>query len=305
MTSLSVVIPTYNRGNVVLDTVEILLMQSRKATEIILIDQTDYEEGSHLVETLEGIDKKGHIRWIRLEQPSIPHAMNIGLLEAISENVLFLDDDVSFSSDFLIEHYRTIEKYGTHAHVGQILQPWQTVVDAVPRDTVGGLYADLGFAFNSNEIAEIENCMAGNLCVNRLLAIQAGGFDEQFEGVAFRFETEFCRRLIRLTKKPFLFNPLASLDHLKVEKGGTRHYSQNFLTSWSGTHSLGDYYFALREASGVERTKYVLKRLASSPLSRFYIRKPWWIPIRLVGELCGFIQALKRYRAGPKYLNAD
>ncbi len=302
MKSLSVVIPTYNRGAVLLDTVRMLLGQSQRASEIIVVDQTVYEKGDDVAQELDRLDKRSDIVWLRLELPSIPHAMNAGLLKSSSDYVLFLDDDVRFSSEFLMEHCHAIEKYNRPAHVGRIIQPWQKVVDASTRLVSNGLKADLEFAFNSNELAEIQNCMAGNLCVDRALAIQAGGFDEQFYGAAFRFETEFCRRFIRLTNMPFLFFPSASLDHLKVDKGGTRQYVDNFLVSSSSVHSIGDYYFALREAKGFERAKYIFKRLLSCVVARFYLRKPWWIPVRFIGECRGLLQAISKYRSGPKYI---
>jgi len=193
------------------------------------------------------------------------------------------------------------------AQVGQIIQPWQTPETRVNYRSGSGIMRDLGFPFHSNESAEIANCMAGNLCVNRLMALKVGGFDQRFEGVAYRFETEFCRRIIASTGELFRFEPLATLDHLKVNSGGTRDHAQSHLTSLSATHSVGDYYFAMGEMKHLDRIwsslAYILRRFLSSVVARLYLSKPWYIPIRLVSEFMGLSKAIYLRLRGPKLLS--
>jgi len=308
MVSMAVVIPTYNRGAVLLDTIELLFSQERQADEIIIVDQTDYAVTDPVASRLRALNEQQKIRWLRQATPSIPKAMNQGLMTATSDWVLFLDDDVHFNERFIAEHKAMLERSDHVAHVGQIIQPWQREAQGSDYTSTSGLTQDLDFPFNSDTQATIHNCMAGNLCVNRRVAIDVGGFDTQFNAVAYRFETEFCRRLIAHTQQPFLFAPLATLDHLKVTKGGTREHAQNHLTSLSGAHSVGDYYFALLQIGreGLFRASvfYILRRFAGSIIARFYLRQPWWIPVRLVAELRGFLSACLKRMQGPKRLSA-
>src|SRR4051812_30966459 len=93
MKQLSIAIPTYNREETLLDTVNYLLKQMILPAEILIIDQTiRHKPGVESI--LAEWDTAGSIRWIRLPQPSIPKAMNEALIRARSEILLFLDDDI-------------------------------------------------------------------------------------------------------------------------------------------------------------------------------------------------------------------
>lgn len=306
VSKISVVIPSYQRAEIVLDTIRLLLNQTERANEILIVDQTDYGQGDPYAAQLKELDEGGDIRWIRLSTPSIPKAMNTGLVKSSSDYVLFLDDDSSFKPTLIAAYQTYLQRDDMVAIVGQVVQPYEEVIVlSANYDEGRGIYRDLGFKFNSNSDKWIYNCMAGNLLVDRHQAIRAGGFDEQFEGVAYRFETEFCRRLIRSSGQPFLFGPNASIDHLKLSTGGTRAAVPNFLMSTSPIHSQGDYYFALLEAQGCERILYLLKRFFGSVVARFYIKHPWWIPFRLLGEARGLLVALRKVRQTPRHLNVS
>ena len=301
--SLSVVIPTYQRGEVLLDTLEQLLQQKELADEVIVVDQTDYDETETVFKVLQKKHKSGEINWLRLLKPSIPIAMNTGLKVACSHLVLFLDDDVTLNNELICQHKKAFTKNEIVATVGQILQPGQVTCTLDDYQSEPGLNQDLNFPFNADELAVINNCMAGNLCVDRLQAIAAGAFDEQFYSVAYRFETDFCRRLIRYSNKKFLFVPEASLYHLKCERGGTRSDYADFLVASTPNHSYGDYYFALKHGSFISAFRYILVRFFSSFFARFYLTRPWWLPVRFAAELRGLFKAIALKKQGPRYIN--
>ena len=88
ISAVSIAIPTLDRGSILVDTLDILLA-SAEAEEILVVDQT----ASHppeIAAKLKLLDKEGRIRWVRLERPSIPHAMNVALEAASQDIVLFL-----------------------------------------------------------------------------------------------------------------------------------------------------------------------------------------------------------------------
>ena len=164
-----------------------------------------------------------------------------------------------------------------------------------------GLYRDLNFPFNANQSTQVENCMAGNLVVQRESALAAGGFDENYRGAAYRFETEFCRRLIRTTGLPFYFAAQACILHLQAKSGGTRS-TGNVLTSASGLHSVGDYYYAFRNAAWRPALAYSVRRFMRSLVTRYYLLRPWYIPIRILAESRGFCAAMKLLKQAPSTL---
>jgi len=143
--------------------------------------------------------------------------------------------------------------------------------------------------------------MAGNLCVNRNIAISSGGFDQRFDQTAYRFESEFAKRLCRINDAFFEFVPLATLNHLHLNLGGTRQHG-NFFTSIKPIHSANNYYFALTEGSSLEAYEYIARRFFKSIVDKFYLRQPWWIPVRLIAEVRGFFKAKLMVRKGPIYI---
>lgn len=296
--SLSVVIPTLGREKVLLETVGALLALEDAADGILVVDQTPTHE-PETDRALGGWSREGHIRWIRLARPSIPVAMNTGLREAESDVVLFLDDDVVPDAGLVRAHRRAHEDPEVSGVAGMVLQPGEQpdgARSAAPPAT--GLRRDLDFRFTGRTRCEVWNVMAGNLSVKKQKALACGGFDEQFVGVAYRFETEFCRRLRRSGGK-VVYEPAAVLHHLRAPSGGTRTYGSH-LTSARGEHSVGDYYFALLEGRGAETWTYAARRLLTECFSRFHRSHPWYIPSKAMGELRGLRLALRlsRGRAG-------
>jgi GT2 family glycosyltransferase len=295
MIPVSIVIPTYGRDAVLLETIQHLLQLPTRAKEILVIDQSPGHE-SGTMQQLSAWDAESQVQWLRLERPSITRAMNTGLRAAKNDLVLFVDDDVVPVSDLVREH--------TNAHaidsslwatVGQVIQPWQESEAIQPPRKLTGIRADFDFPFHSTVDAKVQNVMAGNLCVRRDRALSIGGFDENFIGAAYRFETEFARRVIASDGK-ILFVGSAGLKHLKAASGGTRQTGSH-LTSPSPVHGFGDYYFAFLHGKRVEAWSYCLRRMFREVWTLFHLSHPWWIPVKLVGELRAFVSG---YRAALK-----
>jgi GT2 family glycosyltransferase len=226
--------------------------------------------------------------------------MNVALLQATRPLVLFLDDDIEPCEGLVDAHAESYEGEQTWAVVGRISQPpHEPTPDG--RFSRQGLRAFLDFPFDSTEPAWVANVMAGNLSVRRDRAIAAGGFDENFVGAAFRFETEFCRRLVANGGR-VLFQPRARIHHLRAPSGGTRAYGSH-LTSASGAHGVGDYYFALRQGLDLECLGYIASRPFRQVRTRFHFRRPWWIPVKLLGEVRALAWAIRLRGQGPRYLD--
>lgn len=303
MTSpISIVIPTYDRGDVLLQTVRALLALRAPAAEVLIVDQTPAPPAA-VADQLAAWDRSGSIRWLRLDRPSIPHAMNIGLQSSRTPLVLFLDDDVVPGDDIVAAHAaRYADNPDVWAVVGQVLQPGEEPHARNGCNRGRGLRADLRFPFSSTQTCQIANVMAGNLSVRRDRALAVGGFDENFSGSAYRFETEFSRRLLAAGGEVH-FEPAAGLRHLRAERGGTR-ISGGHMASASPRHGMGDYYFALRSGVSLESAAYMLVRPFREVRTRFHLRHPWYIPVKLVGEVRAFAAAVKAHRRGPRLLDS-
>jgi len=288
---VSIVIPTYGRDGVLVDTLDALLRLPSPADEILVIDQTRQHDAPAQAR-LGALHASGAIRWIRQQPPSIPMAMNRGLREAVNDIVLFLDDDIAPEPGLVAAHRAA---QGSHEDIlvaGRVIQPWEEEVDFSTVET---------FRFAGIRPDWIPDFMGGNFSVRRPRAVQLGGFDENFVRVAYRFEAEFAHRF-RAAGYRIRFEPEACLHHLRVSAGGTRSYGEH-LTTIKPDHAVGAYYFALRTRPGGRWLRDFITRPIRAVATRHHLRRPWWIPATLLAEARGMLWALRLERAGPRLID--
>lgn len=286
----SIVIPSYQRGTIAVSSVRSLLALKHAADEILLVDQT-LEHPSEVELELQRLHDAGLIRWVRLPEPSIPHAMNVGLRVAKSEIVLFLDDDIIPGNNLVRMHVAA--QAGSTLVAGMVLQPGEQLEH---------LRTGEPFRFTSDVPAEIPEFMGGNFSVRRDMALALGGFDENFGGAAYRFEAEFAWRY-RNAHGLIRYEPRAMIHHLAIPTGGTRAHGHHLRTI-RPTHSVGAYYYLLKT-----RPDGWLWQVAWRPLrsvrTRHHLRHPWWIPLTLLAEMRGFRAACVLLRRGPRLLDTN
>jgi len=294
--SITIAIPTFNRGPILVETIERLLQLTPRAEEIVIVDQTKSHPAEVAVK-LEAWSSARQIRWIRLPQPSIPHAMNEALRAASHPLVLFIDDDIIPSPSLVGEHQRAHDDDpALWAVVGQVLQPGETPAHFDDAELHRGPLRDLEFRFNHDRPSGVENVMAGNLSVDRMKALSIGGFDENFTGAAYRFETDFARRIVAAGGR-IRYEPRAMIHHLHIPTGGARSHGDHRRTT-SGTHSAGDYYFALWHVRPFGR--YAMRRFIRNVATRWHLRHPWFIPAKIIAEARGYALAKRLHRRGRR-----
>lgn len=286
---LTIAIPTYERGAVLCDTIELLLALEPRAGEILIVDQTPAHP-PEVGRRLQAWNESGAIRLLHMDAPSIPHAMNTALRAATSPYVLFLDDDIIPAPNLVAGHAAALKQDGVWAVVGQVLQPGETPAHFDEATLRRGFIRDLEFRFTHDTPCDVRNVMAGNLSVDRERALSIGGFDERYTAVAYRFETDFALRLIAAGGR-IRYEPAASIRHLKAPGGGVRMWGDH-RTSASPVHSMGDYRFARAHVPHFWR--YVARRLKNNVATRYHLRHPWTIPSKLVGEFRGLFRAFRR-----------
>jgi glycosyltransferase involved in cell wall biosynthesis len=285
--SITVVIPTYRREAVLVDTVRALLAQEPAADEIVLVDQSEQHE-SATEAALAQLAQGGRVRWLRQSPPSIPCAMNRALVEARGKIVLFLDDDIRPEPGLVGAHQAAHLAHGDVLVAGRVLQPWDEGRDHS---------LDSRFHFASVQPRWIGEFMGGNFSLARDKALALGGFDENFVRVAYRFEAEFAHRFIAGGGR-IRFEPAACLHHLKAGSGGTRSYGEH-LTAWRPDHAVGAYYYSLRTRTWREFAKRPFRAVAT----RYHLAHPWRIPGTLLAEFGGMAWALALFLRGPRLVS--
>lgn len=103
-TSISVIIPTYNRNKLVVEAIQSVLQQKPKNYELIVIDDGSTDETKEYLESL-----KLPIRNISIEHSSISKARNMGIQNAKGKYIAFLDSDDLWLHDILKEQIEYLE----------------------------------------------------------------------------------------------------------------------------------------------------------------------------------------------------
>ncbi|HET9334700.1 MAG TPA: glycosyltransferase family 2 protein [Gemmatimonadota bacterium] len=287
--SLSVVIPTYGRDDVLVETVNRVLALDPPPAELLVVDQTR-RHSDDVERELMRLSASGAIAWIRLPAPSIPRAMNVGLLRARSEIVLFLDDDVIPEPGLIAAHLEAHRESGAAVVAGQVLQPGEE-----PKSGSDG-----PFRFHSSERQWVTEVMGCNFSIRHELALGIGGMDENFVRAAYGFEAELCQRA-RAGGADILFEPRASIRHLRTPSGGTRAWGHHLRTARPG-HSVGAFYRILRTSPRAAVPARFIERLARSVRTRHHRSRPWWIPVTLTAEVTGLAWAMVLALRGPRLI---
>lgn len=280
---LSIVVPSYGREGVLVDTLDALSKLREPNIEIVLIDQTiSHEPNVH--SRLADWHSRSVIRWVSQSEPSIPAAMNRGALEAHGEILLYLDDDIVPDSHLLSTHVEAHGRSDGDIIAGRVLQPWHE--DDHHSDPF------------TKRIPEVKNgFMGGNFSISRALLLELGGFDENFRGAAYHFECEFADRLLQ-SGHTIWYEPAALIRHLHHSTGGTRSKGHH-LTSWNPRHPVGAYYYLFVSGRVKWRAAKALQRLFRSVMTRHHLKAPWYIPVTLVSEASGLCWALWLRFKGP------
>jgi GT2 family glycosyltransferase len=254
-----------------------------------VVDQTP-RHSLDIERELEDLAAAAAIDWVRLPKPSIPVAMNVGLRRARSEIVLFLDDDLIPGAGLIAAHRDAHWRSGASVVAGQVIQPGEEPVPGTPTP----------FRFNAAVRSWVTEAIGANFSIRRDLALRIGGVDENFVRAAYGYEAELCARAIAAGDR-VLFEPAATVRHIRAPGGGTRSYGNHLRTIRPG-HSVGAFYRILRTSSPAAAPAKIAGRLARSVRTRHHLRRPWWIPVTLVAETLGLCWAIGLAARGPRLL---
>ncbi len=219
--SVSVIIPTLDRPNTLIDTLESVLRQSHQPSQIIVVDQSERTS-----EKVSSFCQDHNIILDHLSERGSHRARNRAIDLATGDILFFCDDDSELDEDVLENHLKNYADKNIGAVGGRLLQPGERD-DAVRLDTnvkCGCFNRWSGKVigkFYSTVKGPIDHFSGGNCSGRRELLIAAGGYDENFAGNAFFEETDLALRIKKLGYR-IIFEPAARVLHLHCEAGGNR-----------------------------------------------------------------------------------
>lgn len=180
MIRISLVVPTYNRASVLADALRSFQDQSLNAEryEILVVDNNSTDNTREIVERNLA---SANCQWRYIFEPrqGLHFARNRGLVDAIGDIVVFGDDDIVASKEWLESILKEFDANGEVGVVGgKVLPLWDGKPDPWIYDygteKVHPVFAYLDYGDRRLELAT-EHVFGCNFAVRRALAIQVGG----------------------------------------------------------------------------------------------------------------------------------
>ena len=324
--SISLIIPTYRREQILRDTLDDVLKQDYPNVEILVIDQTETHDPK--IQTyLENLAKTDKIKLFRVSWASLPAARNYGVRRSQGEIIIFIDDDVQLPENYLYTHAKVYqENLDVGAVAGRVLDRMKLAdsekihdsqdpytVEILPLEAmdpgIAWYHIDLVHTTKPQEVISTRGC---NMSFRREIFTKYNiWFDERFRGNAVREESDFCLRL-RQTGYKIWYEPDAYLVHLGEETGGCHDLSTRSF-SYQITFYHNHFLMALKNLTSSQQFRLYAKLFDCHVLGNPPCNKggsPIKIVVRFLFYVLGFIDAVKttflsRWDDGQIYSNND
>jgi GT2 family glycosyltransferase len=301
-----VVIPTYNRNEILVNSIKSVFGLRPAPDEVLVIDQT-LEHDAETERFLKDADKKKKIRLIKQQPPNLCAARNRVMRETKRDVIIFIDDDVLLPKDFVVNHLRNYENPKVEAVAGSIEHPHPFAVYN-PRRKWPRVLDYKYLPLNHHERVEgIANVMGCNHSVLLKTMKRVGGYDPHFGTYAFRDDTDFAVRVWK-TGGYIVFDPKAHLIHLLEPSGGTRVKKGKAPVEWKIAFSRN--YFAFRHLFPTWEFWWMtlFQDQRETVLRKYNVYRPWRIPGAFVSYWYSVFRAAKtafamNHQASPNVLN--
>ena len=198
-TKVRIIIPTYNRYDVLFNLLKDLENQTFSDFHVTIIDQSENFNKDFYKNFNINIDL------VRQEIPGLWKARNNAIQSTTEKVIALLDDDSRIKNDWLMKHLICLEYFNSEISAGVSLSK---------------LGAKIPFNYKFYRVSD--QIDTGNVVLNRRILKIFGLFDEQFEGMRMG-DAEFGLRAYR-NGIISISNPEAYRIHLKSKQGGLRKF---------------------------------------------------------------------------------
>jgi glycosyltransferase involved in cell wall biosynthesis len=219
--TISVIVPTYNRKEVLLRALDAALNQTYPADryEVLVVDDGS-SDGTQ--EAVRPLVEAGRIRYHRQPNSGPAAARNAGIRLARGEIVLFIGDDIFVPPDLLDLHQARRAQFPAQDVAVLGRTTWSLELEMTPlmRYSQEGRAAPM---FQFDRIADADNVsyeffFTGNVSLPRQFMLEHGLFDEDFP-YAYGEDTELGYRLLQKGLR-LVFEPKALAHHYHLLRYG-------------------------------------------------------------------------------------
>lgn len=213
---ISVIIATYNRNKILCDTIEQVLCQAYENFELLIIDQTEKHD-ENTAKFLASLPDNAKL--IKVNNPNLPAARNIGIKNSIGDIIVFFDDDMILPQDTLLKIEKVYrERKDIYALTGFGETPSHpqelkySVLNKKDRKKISN---------GIREITSVSNFNGYFMTFRKSIFNEIGYFDEWIgtQPKAAAEDFEFSQRVKSKGFKLFLLTDL-TVKHLAITEGG-------------------------------------------------------------------------------------
>jgi glycosyltransferase involved in cell wall biosynthesis len=212
---ISLIIPTYDRGEILSNTLAMALNQDYPDYEIIVVDQSkSVPDGVR--RAIE--DAHFRVQYIRMLHPNLPAARNAGARAASGEIIVFIDDDVVIGPDYVYSQARPYSDPSVGGVMGLTFDPGELeepeIIEGKLKLNLYGPKAQL-----SNGVVQVSRLIGGNTSYRMKAFLEAGMSDERFTGSGWFEDIDLAVR-VEHAGYVLLMDPRIRLRHLALPSGG-------------------------------------------------------------------------------------
>lgn len=248
---VSVIIPTLNRYEYLIDVIRDLEKQAYSNFEVLIVDQTEqFQEQFYTQFNIP-------LRVFRQEEKALWLARNFAIQESKGNLYLLFDDDSRVATDWILNHVKCLDFFNADISSG------------VSISIVGAKVPDNYRFFRVSDQLD-----TGNVLIKRAVFEKIGLFDRQFEKQRMG-DGEFG---LRAHVSGFLnvSNPFADRLHLKVSSGGLRQMGSwdGFRPkNWLGPRPIPSVIYFYRRYYGTRRTLWSLLKSVPPSIIPYRFKK--------------------------------
>ncbi|OGI09590.1 MAG: hypothetical protein A2X41_06620 [Candidatus Margulisbacteria bacterium GWE2_39_32] len=191
MPYFSVIIPTFNRRDILKETILSLSSQTFTDFELIIADDGSSDGTEKMVAELK---TSFPVRYQWHKNAGRSAARNMGLKMARGKVVVFIDDHVYSDSRLLEEHYNFHQKYG--ATKIKVIRGFAPLVRDKSEIPAQAAYQDMSTFKFKGENNPFISFFTGNVSIDKEALEKVGGFEEDFKEYGFQ-DSELGYRLVK------------------------------------------------------------------------------------------------------------
>jgi glycosyltransferase involved in cell wall biosynthesis/GT2 family glycosyltransferase len=285
----TIIIPTFNRWDALLETLEALARVDHPANrwEAIVIDDGSNDETEESIRKWIG-GASINIRYLRQANAGPAAARNRGAAEARGKNLIFVDNDIVVQPSFVRAHVEALRANPGCWILGRVTHPSSL------RDTPFGRYRDSLFeafyeAHGADRLSDTDGMSTQNVSMPTEDFRRFGGFDESFT-IASSEDWELATRARRAGLR-VLYDPRITVIHndwavtLDSFCERQRLYSVSDVILWRKYGEACLRTGLVRESSPIDWRKDKARLIVKKAIKNVLATNPGWAALRQVSRL--------------------